>query len=182
MNQEIKTELETRFSEFELAKLKYIYLCFLHEGSKFVLMLLIFSITKMQQEYLLALVVLLSIRNFSGGIHLKTYFGCLVFTFSFLLLTIIFSENIVFNYSMQNLILFFSILAMAAIGPITSSNRPALTQKQNIVYRSIGCTMLTFYFILFVAMKTFPYRNLCFWVIVFQILQLVVAKILKKGE
>ena len=182
MNEEIRVSLKTSFSEYELKKIKYFYLCLLYEGSKFLLMLLFFSCVHLQREYLVAIVVLLSIRGFSGGIHLQTYTGCLIFSFAFMLSSILCSQTITLSNTTQNAILALCILLMLFVGPVTSSNRPALTQKQNMIYRCITCSVLLFYLILFIAAKTFPYRNICFWVIVFQISQLVAAKILKKGE
>lgn len=178
----IKETLETKFTSTELAKIKYFYLCLLHEGSKFLIMWMLFSFMGRSQEYFIALFVLLSIRNTSGGIHLNRYLSCLAFTLSFLLGAILLSNVYAPTTIVQNIVLLVSVPVAFYIGPVTSKNRPPLTTKQAITSKWITCGVLLLYLLLFFCKETFIYRNLCFWVIVFQIAQLIVAKIWKKGE
>ena len=160
MKEEIKEILLRKYTERELAGMRYVYTCLLYEGSKFLLLYAIFSLFRMDHEYLAAITVLLSIRNFSGGIHFSTYWGCFLFTFFFL---------------------FGAIWASRTIA-LPFDNRPKLTARQHLFYKSIGCAVTFLYFLLFLCEETFTYRNLIFWVIVFQILQLIAAKIYKKGD
>lgn len=181
MKQEIKEILLKKYTKKELARLRYVYQCLLYEVSKFLLLYVIFSLLHMGHEYLAATVVLLSIRNFSGGIHLNTYWGCFLFTFFFLFGAIAASRMIVFAPVMQNLLLLAGAVILFITGPVTSDNRPKLTRQQDRFYRSIGSAVTFLYFLLFLCEETFTFRNLFFWVIVFQILQLIAAKIHKKG-
>lgn len=182
MKQEIKEILLKKYTKKELARLRYLYLCLLHEVSKFILLYVIFFLLHMEHEYLSAIAVLLSIRNFSGGIHLNTYWGCFLFTFFFLFGAIAVSRMIVFAPAVQNLLLLTGALILFFTGPVTSDNRPKLTRRQNRIYKSIGSAVTFLYFLLFLCEETFTFRNLFFWVIVFQILQLIAAKIHKKGD
>ncbi len=182
MKEEIKEILLRKYTERELARMRYVYTCLLYEGSKFLLMYVIFSLFQMDREYLMAIAVLLSIRNFSGGIHLSTYVGCFLFTFFFLLGALCASRTIVPPPPVQNTVLLLGALILFCVGPVTSDNRPKLTGRQERIYKSISCAVTFLYFLLFLCEKTFTYRNLMFWVIVFQILQLIAAKICKKGD
>lgn len=171
---------KTRLTQLELARLKYVFICLLSEGSKFIIMYTIFYLLQLKTEYCIAVFVLLSVRNFSGGIHLKHYISCLLFTFSFFSGVIYCSKILLIPEMIQCILLFCTALALFIIGPITSDNRPELTQKQMRIYKSIGSFVLIIYALIFLCMKTFPYQNLIFWVIVFQILQLAAAKTIKE--
>lgn len=182
MKAEIKEILLEKYTKKELARLRYLYLCLLHEVSKFILLYVVFSLLHMGNEYLAAIAVLLSIRNFSGGIHLDTYWGCFLFTFFFLFGAIAASRTIQLAPAIQNAVLLAGALILFVTGPVTSDNRPELTSRQHRIYMSLGSAVTFLYFILFLCEETFTFRNLFFWVIVFQILQLIAAKIHKKGD
>ncbi len=182
MKEEIKEILLRKYTERELAGMRYVYTCLLYEGSKFLLLYAIFSLFRMDHEYLAAIAVLLSIRNFSGGIHFSTYWGCFLFTFFFLFGAVWASRTIALPPPAQNAVLLSGALILFCTGPVTSDNRPKLTARQHLFYKSIGCAVTFLYFLLFLCEETFTYRNLIFWVIVFQILQLIAAKIYKKGD
>lgn len=180
ISQQLQDHLETRFTSYELAKIKYFYLCILYEGSKFIIMYIVFSMLQLRQEYLFALLILLSVRNTSGGIHLKRYTSCLLFTFLFLLGAIVISHIQVPANEVQDVLLLIAVPIAYYIGPITSDNRPRLSYEQWAGSRLVTCAILTAYILLFLCKETFIYRNLCFWVIVFQIGQLIAAKIIKE--
>lgn len=182
MKEEIKEILLKKYTKKELARLRYLYVCLFHEISKFFLLYVIFFLLHMGHEYLAAVAALLSIRNFTGGIHLHTYWGCLLFTFFFLFGAIVVSRTIAFAPPVQNLVLLAGGLILFFTEPVTSDNRPELTKRQSRIYGSIGSAVTFVYFLLFLSEETFTFRNLFFWVIVFQILQLIAAKIHKKGD
>lgn len=169
------------FSTTELAKLKYIKLAFLYESSKFLVMFFLFSFLGYRNEYLISTAFLLTIRNFYGGIHLKHYISCFSFTLIFFISVMFLSESITFNHITQQWLIFAALIIAAIIGPITSSNRPSLSRRKKGFYNLCGSILLSFYFLLFVILKEFPYRNYCFWVITLQTSQLIVANFLQKG-
>ena len=55
MKEEIKEILLRKYTERELARMRYVYTCLLYEGSKFLLMYVIFSLFQMDREYLMAI-------------------------------------------------------------------------------------------------------------------------------
>lgn len=170
------TFLSENFSERELAIIRYLLLCLLYEGSKFICLFALFTSIGMQKEYLIAVVILLSIRNFLGGIHLNHYISCFLFTLIFMSISILLGRYLALEYILQNIILIVMIGISFICGPVTSTNHSALTPHLRNIYKSLGCFVLSGYFILFICKETFIYRNLCFWVIVLQTLQLTVAK------
>lgn len=176
-----KSTLEkTELTKLEKARIHYLFLCLFSEGSKFLIMYIIFHALHMTGEYLITLIVLLSVRNFSGGIHLKHYTSCLIFTFTFILGIILVSRVLVLNPVIESLILLAAASLLFITGPVTSTNRPDLSLEQNKAFRRTGAVIILIYSVLFLCMRTLTCHDLIFWVIVFQILQLIAAKMIKE--
>lgn len=178
----VKEHLKNTFTSYELELLRYLYLCIAYDGSKFLIMLIFFSFFHLGREFCMEILFLLSLRNFFGGLHFKHYSSCFAFTFAFSSVGIILSHLVVLDKQLQISLLAVIILLSAAIKPIVSANRPPLSTKQESIYHCCGMTVLLVYFVLFLTLQTFPYRNICFWVIILQTLQLIAAKLLMKGE
>ena len=176
-----KSTLEkTELTKLENARIHYLFLCLFSEGSKFLIMYIIFHALHMTGEYLITLIVLLSVRNFSGGIHLKHYTSCLIFTFTFILGIILVSRVLVLNPVIESLILLAAASLLFITGPVTSTNRPDLSLEQNKAFRRTGAVIILIYSVLLLCMRTLTCHDLIFWVIVFQILQLIAAKMIKE--
>lgn len=171
---------EFKFSDLEIARIRYAVITIISEISKLCIMFLFFYKLNWLAEYLIAIAVLLSIRNFTGGIHFHHYVSCLLFTIIFLSAAIFCSEQIILPSWLQAFITEIGILIIYMIGPISSDRRPSLSPQHNFVFKIAACCILMIYIALFIFMKNLPFGNLIFWVIVLQILQLAAAKIIKE--
>ena len=162
----IKKHLKLTFSSYELELLRYLYLCITYDVSKFLILFLFFSFFHLGKEFCIEIFFLTSLRNFFGGLHYKHYVSCFIFTFIFSSVGIALSHLIALNNMFQISILTVIIIISVLTKPVTSTNRPPLSVKLEIIYHCCGMIILLIYFVLFLTTKTFPYRNLCFWVIV----------------
>jgi len=176
-----KTHLKTVFTPYELELLRYFYLCIAYEGSKFIVMLFFFRTLHLQNEFLTEIFVLLTLRNFYGGIHFKHYLSCFAFTFGFIATGQLLAQYYYLSNVTQIIILLLAFIILCIIKPIASSNRPPLSEKQETIYHICGISILLLHIGFFISYKTFPYRNICFGVIVLHTLQLIVAKSFMKG-
>lgn len=177
----VKKHLKNTFTSYELELLRYLYLCIAYDSSKFLILLVFFSFFHLGWEFCMEILFLTSLRNFFGGLHFNRYVSCFAFTFAFSSAGIILSHLIVLNNKLQLIILAVIILISAVTKPVTSTSRPPLSAKQEMIYHCCGMIVLFIYFAIFLTIQTFPYRNLCFWVVVLQTMQLTAA-ILRKGE
>lgn len=171
---------EFHFSDLEIARIRYTYVSIFSEISKTLLLLVAFFLLHMHTEFLVAIVVLLSIRNFTGGIHLNHYRSCLAFTFLFLLCAILLSRHIVLSGGLQVLIMGAGTIIVFLIGGVSSDKRPAPSHKRGFLFKMTACFLLVVYITLFLCVKNLPWKNLIFWVIVLQITQLAAAKWIKE--
>lgn len=173
---------EFHFTELEIARIRYVIISFISETSKLAVLFTAFSLMNRQKELLAAILVLLSIRNFTGGIHLSHYLYCLLFTFSFLLGAVGLAELCFPPLWIQILCLAAGILIVGVIGPVSSDRRPAPSKKKGNIFRIIACMVLLVYILLLLNVRYLPFRNLIFWVSILQILQLAAAKLIKERK
>lgn len=171
---------EFHFSDLEIARIRYAYISIFSETSKILLLFLAFYLLHMHTEFLVSVAILLSIRNFTGGVHLDHYISCLAFTFTFLLCAILLSRHIVLSAGSQVLTMAAGAIAVYRIGGVSSDKRPEPSPKKGFIFKMTACFLLVIYIVLFLCVKNLPWKNLMFWVIVLQITQLAAAKCIKE--
>ncbi len=169
-------------ADYDMRLLKYYYMCLLHEASKFLIMLFIFSRFHAGTRFLVAALVLCTLRHNMGGIHFKQYWSCFGFSLAFFAVVIAMAEFFQVNLVVQIITICLCILITFLIGPVQSSTRPAMDKKHFVHYRNTACIIMAACMVLFICIKSFTYRDLIYWVIVFQTLQLFVAKIYERRK
>lgn len=178
----IKEHLKDTFTSYELELIRYFYLCILYDGSKFLILLIFFSIFHLGREFCMEILFLLSLRNFFGGLHFRHYTSCFAFTFIFSSAGLALSHLAILDNNCQIALFIIAIVIAITNKPVTSAGRPPLSPKQESSYHRCGMAVMLIYFVIFLTIQNFPYRNLCFWVIILQTSQLLAANLLLKGE
>ena len=121
------------------------------------------------------------IRCQIGGIHLKTYTGCLLITLSIFIAAIMILPSILQPSPLltTGLLLVCSIIC-SYIGPIINPTRPKLALSQIKRCKYIACSSILCYIMLSFALHFNHYIVCGAWIIIIQTMQLTVAKILSK--
>lgn len=177
---------EYGYSDYDIAKVKYVLASIFSEFSKLLLFGILFGILGYFYSFLVSIVLLLFLRINIGGLHCKHYMSCLFLTFIVLFCSIMFFPNLI-SLSASYIIL-FSMICMIInywIGPIASPFRPTPDSVLIKSCRNIGF-LIIFSFILFVSIfQNFSflalYIQVGFWTIVLHTIQLIIAKILRKS-
>lgn len=169
-----------QFDDYQVALLQFIGKTFLSESSKLLIMGIIFR--DRLDLYAMAITVMIVLRTATGGLHCKRYVSCLFISFSYVFLSINVLPLILINKISQLILLFICMLCNYYVGPVTSAVH--LPLKNGVVKR---VKIQAFLFIFFFIVLTYivpenPYITVGFWVIILHTLQLVVARIIKKGE
>lgn len=176
-----KIQSTYEFTDYEMKRLDYTLSVFKCECSKLVILAVVFAVWGRFPEYLVVLLTLLPVRRYSGGIHFNHYRSCFLFTTLFLMLPVLLN-SIVFPLSVQLIVLAFNIGITYAVGPVTSQKRPPLEYKKYRQFRYISTGFLLVWLLVFAFVREFPFENLCFWVLTLQTIQLICARIARKGE
>ena len=180
-------ELQTEYgySDYDIAKVKYVLTCIFSELSKLIIFGIIFGLTGYFASFIISLILLLFLRINIGGFHCKHYISCLLLTSVILYASIVLLPNIM--HPSYILILIISAICMIvnySIGPICSPFRPSPDSLLLKHCRNNGFIVI-FIYVLFVSIfqnNTFlvPYIYVGFWTIVLHTVQLIIAKLLRK--
>jgi accessory gene regulator B len=156
-----------------------------NEFTKFVILCFISLIFGYFIEFAFSFSVLLLVRTFSGGMHMKSNIGCFIYTLCFLILVIVILPRISLSNIVAFSILSISSIVISFLAPTPNSNRPISTKHryQSLKTRSIILVALTY------AVLTVLYYynvvslfNIGLWVVCLQALQMLIASINNKGK
>lgn len=176
---------EYGYSDYDIAKVKYVLASLFSEFSKLILFGALFGVLGYFYPFLFSIILLLFLRINIGGLHCKHYLSCFALSFSILYLSIVFFPNIIHLSS----ILIFGISTVCMllnyyIGPVASPFRPTPNSVLLNSCRNIGFFII-FIYILFVSIFhninfwNF-YIQVGFWTIVLHTIQLFIAKMTRK--
>ena len=173
--------MDTQISDSYKKKLiKYFLLCILSEGSKIILYGLFFFRIHLFTEFLFALIILLFLRTNGGGLHFKHYTTCLIFSFLVFVASIFLGIYVNPNRIIAIFILIVSIPVCYWCVPITSNNRPEPSDK--LIKKSKRNTLITLsaYLMSVCILPMSRYLGILVWIVIIHILQLLLAKFLKR--
>lgn len=168
-------EREFELSKIEKIKLKYSLEVLCNDISKILILLFMFSILGKAKEFIYSTIALLAIRPFTGGLHFKSYMGCLLFTGVFFITSI--NLNIYFHMDFLMPILFiFSCIIILTIAPIKSKNRPRYSYKKQLYFKFLGLSIVVIHFIAYTITNENPYLRNSIWIFALQSIQLFIKK------
>ncbi len=171
------TYLKNKFlyTEYQVQVLYYFFLTISSEISKFTILLLYFIAFSKLTEYLFAILLLWFFRFFGGGLHRKTYWGCLLFSFTYLFLCIQVLPMIYIPKLEQITFLLFSLVVACKIKPIPSPYRKNITKTQISRYHHYQLWGIFLYMCCIIMFPQNSYIEIGFWVIMLHIIQLSIA-------
>ena len=166
------------FTDYQIAQLKYFFLTVFSELSKLFLIGLCFLDNVWL--FIWTIVIFQIIRSSIGGLHCKTYWGCFFLSLSYMVLAIRILPLVPVSKLLQMVALLICIIIAYQIGPLTSVFHPVLSEDacqrlKNKVFMTIFIFLIALY-----ILPENPYMTTGYWVIILNICQLVLAKILKK--
>lgn len=177
----VKTHLKETYhlTGYQAAQVIFLFKSLFSEFSKMLIMGILFH--QHLPEYFFALFVMLFLRCTTGGIHFYTYWGCLLMSISYVGSSILVLPWIPLVLPIKVAFLIGAMNTCFIIGPIASKYRPEAPQKQITRFRILSSGFILLYTIVMTIFPQVAILNIGFWVIIMHSLQLIVAKILKKG-
>lgn len=168
-----------QFSDYQIAQLGFLAKMLLSETSKIFIIGLFFR--KEIPFFLISMLILALLRTTTGGLHCKTYFSCLAASCFYIILTFKVLPLIPISQAPAMALLIVCTIIDYKIGPVTSDVHLPLTEA--VKQRGRICTVATilFFFLLMYIIPENLYAITGFWIIISHTLQLIAAKIRKKG-
>ena len=175
-----KIQEKYNYTDFETAVLKYVFTVFFGELGKIVAIGCMFY--NCYTLYLLCVLLLGLLRPATGGIHCKTYRGCLIASGVYFVACIYFLPYIEVSHIIRIGILMLCMVMNLIIGPVVSKNHKPLSEKavKRLLIHSFAVVSC---FTIFTFIN--PYHEFAvsgFWIVVLNTLQLMIAKIIRKEK
>lgn len=124
---------------------------------------------------ILALVLIMPYRTFSGGVHLKTHIGCIVATSLFYVGSALLSKYVIWEplfikYIFIGVIWVFSMIMIKLYAPADTENVPILRKKDRDFKRKLSYITMTLTLIVAIIIKDLVISNLLIFLTAFQTL------------
>ena len=151
------------------------------ELSKIIILFLFFTFFHMTKEFVFSTLALIPIRCKIGGLHCRTYLGCLSVTLMIYISAImILPATIPLTPIVITVLLLCCASMYIYIGPIINPTRPKLSSCQIKQAKSIAAGFIIGYIMLSCALHFNHYVICGVWIIIIQTLQLIAAHIQRK--
>ncbi|MBU3110233.1 accessory gene regulator B family protein [Clostridium lacusfryxellense] len=162
----------------ELEQIQYAITTILSEVFKIIVLIILFSVIGNLNYLLFSMMILLSIRLFSGGLHAKSLLGCLMWTILFFTLTSIITPLLPRLSPYFYYIVFLLNLALIIVqAPYPNPKRPIKKKKRKLYLKIIAFSFSLFWtYILIFHINNLTYLNCGVATILLQSLQLIYIK------
>lgn len=164
---------------YQIAQIEFLFKTVFSELSKMIIIGFLFHDRLLL--YLFALCMMLYLRCSTGGLHFYTYLGCLASTFLYIWLAIVLLPSIQLPSYVQTFALLICMMVCYFIGPVTSKYRPQPSPQHSKHCINVTCGGIFLYALILYIIPANPLTIVGFWIIILHSLQLLVAKICKKG-
>lgn len=176
-----KIQQTYQFSDYQISILRYMILGTLSDSSKMVFLFLLFHKLSLLLPFLSALIPFLLLRQLTGGLHCKTYLGCLLATVSyFLTITILIPHFLLFERPVRLLLLLVCALSEYHLGPILSNRELHISGKVTRIKKGAVLLLIVLYLLLDIFLPAEPYHLYGIYAIYLHAVQLIYTKILKE--
>lgn len=178
----IRNHLKKKYqlSNYQIAQIAFLFKTLFSELSKMLIMGILFH--NQLTLYLFVLFVMLFLRCSTGGLHFYTYWGCLVSSITFVGLALLILPRITLPIYVQLLLLLICIFVCNFVGPVVSKYRPTPSKELYARGKNTTCMFIFIYSLVLYIIPGNAYITVGFWTIILHSLQLIAAKIRKKGE
>lgn len=169
-------EEEFELSDMDSKKLRYSLEFIYNDLSKTLLLFLFFTILDFTLDFIYLSIIIFTIRIFTGGLHFKTYSGCLLFSLLFFVSAIYLKSNFILTDVIIVFMYIFSLVTFIGLAPISSKTRPKYSKSKRRKFKILSILVITIYFVLNLYSNTDPYLIYGIWAMALQSLQIIIAK------
>ena len=166
-----------QFSDYQIAQLEFFFKTVFSEISQILIMSFLFR--KELDVYFVALLSLCLLRTSTGGLHCKTYPGCLFASTVYMLLTIKLLPTVPVLLTIKIAAMLLCIPVNYLIGPVTSDVHMPLSEKVIQKGRFKSALFIAVYIVIIIGIPNSRYSATLFWITIIHTLQLIAAKIRK---
>ncbi len=168
------------FTDYQVKVFHYFIISIFSEISKFIIMGIFFYATGRLPYYLWGVCLLSLLRFYSGGLHCKTYMGCLFSSFAYMLMCVQLLPSFSVSRLLQLILLSAAVIIAYHIAPIPSVYRPTPTEEKTRQCKLQLFIIIFLYSILVFICPQNLFMLTGFWVIIIHTMQLIAAYLKKR--
>ena len=161
---------------YEKKLLSFYCLGFFCESSKAIIYYIVFHFLGFQKEYVIALLLMATLRISGGGLHFKNYFSCLLVSFIFLSLAILGGLILYIPLPVMIFLCMMCLITAYKLVPIQAPTRPGASEQlinSAKSHTAVKIILITVFICLF---HNNIYGNIGFWTLIIHVVQLTIAK------
>lgn len=176
-----KIQAEFGYTDYQTKLIRYTLISIFYDLTKTLIFLVYYAWTGRLLEFFFALIPMVLLRQKTGGLHMRTYWGCFFFSFLYLeASTTILPALIPLHELAVYPILIICAVITYKIGIVSLKKKPmpneAHAKKLKIQSFQVICLVGVLYFIF----QGLDYVNASFWVVILHTIQLTITKIIKE--
>lgn len=176
-----KVQQEYGYSDYEIKLIKFSLTGIFYDLSKTLIFLIYFCAMGKFMEFIFAAVPLILLRTKTGGIHLKKYWSCFLFSLAYFLAVIYVLPALITVHPLAvYVILLICAVTDYMLGPNTLSKRPDPTEEMVKKAKIASFQVVFIVAVLFFIFPDVPYLIVSFWTVVLHTVQLSIVKLLKE--
>jgi accessory gene regulator B len=172
-----------RGDRLTLTKLRYGLEVAKNEAIKIIILFILFAFLDHQTEFIFAVVLLLPVRSFSGGMHMQSSISCFFYSLFFFVLAVEILPQLPTPVSMQFVILGIAVFSIALVSPVASYKRPIKTKERIIASKKGVAVFLgvdTVVLLLLWRSEADIFFVIGVWVVTLQAIQLIATWVYRK--
>lgn len=181
-----KIQKEYNLTERQRKLLQFSFLGIIYDVTKIGMLFVFFACIQQIPAFLFNLVLLILLRTNQGGLHLKNYISCFLFSFAYLFLAICILPMLVpdISTSLGLCILFLCMIIIYKIGPQKNLKiYTKLKDPKNVIRSKYNSILICFAFIfLYFIFSDIIFFKQGMWLIVLHTMQIVFVTINKKRK
>ena len=177
----MKEMLKTYYqlTDLQIRQLDFLRKTLLSDISKLLIMGFLFR--KQLDVYCVSILALGLIRTSIGGLHCKTYLRCLLSTTTYMIVCLVLLPPIAVALPVKAGLLLICAAVNYMVGPVTSDVHLPLKPAQIKKGRIRATVLILIFMVILCIIPENTYMVPVFWIMIVHTLQLVAAKIRKKG-
>lgn len=180
MNGAVAREEKRELTAYEKKLLVFFLKCIGSELSKIIIFSIIYYLLGLSLEFLAALFFLMLYRTSSGGLHCHSYLSCLCV--SFIILSSGIALGVYVHLPIAIVVVTTPVMAVFGylLSPVQAKTRPPLEERLVLRAKRRTFFSIMFYLVLLFVFSLNLYTNIGFWLLVLHIVQLYIAKMLRR--
>lgn len=176
-----KLREEMQLDHIGVLKIEYALEVLRNEGIKLIVLLLFYFYLGQAKLFLFCTILLIPVRVFSGGLHMKTNVTCFLFSFFFFLMAIKVLPLLPISMFGYALILVFSLIILCICAPIATLKKPIVTKEKYLrCKRMTAVSSVVMGGFLLLQIKNYQLFQSGVWIFTLQAVQLMIAYINQK--